>query len=422
MDKDLIYLILLINLIAAIIFYTQKRCEVPLFISLFNILVQYRMISLELGLSQFVSFDYQIDFEFTFEIAYTICELILLGSSVMMYTFMFLYKPQTRKLQDTNADLKIFLLQRKTYIFAGLLFFSVFQVFLSGSISEGYGNLSKLANSSFIILFFLIYLFVKKSHLQVKILYLMVFVLIAYISYSPELRFQFLGWMIPIGYYITRNIKPKPKLFLMVGGIFLIMVIFSAARILRYTSYEQRSLSADELYEESYERMQESDDVNFIDGFMMMYQVYPKYLDHTYGMDHISIFLRPIPRDIWAGKPLAGWFQNFQAKYGLEQIRIGFSPTIYGVFYAEIGTVGIVFFSIVWAYFLAWLYRYLSAFKSDLASLLIGVMLTAMIPLFRSGDLPGDVAIILMSYWPIIYFVYKYRQYVKKRIQRESQI
>lgn len=420
MDKDLIYLVLVINLAVSVIYYIQKRCEVPLFLALFNVLVQYRMISLELGLSQFVNFDYQIDFIFNFDIAYQVCELILLGTSVMMYTFIFLYKPVKIKFQDTNEDLKVFLLQRKTYIFAGLLFFSVFQIGFSDSISEGYGNLSKLANSSFIILFFLIYLFINKSNLQVKVLYMAIFVVIGYISYSPEMRFQFLGWMIPIGYYLTRNIKPRPKLLLMAGGLFMILVIFSAARVLRYTRYEQRSLSADELYEESYDRLQESDDVNFIDGFMMMYQVYPRYLDHTYGLDHLNILLRPIPRTLWPDKPLAGWFQNFQEKYGLEQIRVGFSPTLYGVFYAEMGTVGIVAFSVLWGYFLVWMYRYLSAFKSDLSFLLVGILLTAMIPVFRSGDLAGDVAIVLMSYWPIIYFVYKYKIYVQKRIRRES--
>jgi oligosaccharide repeat unit polymerase len=189
---------------------------------------------------------------------------------------------------------------------------------------------------------------------------------------------------------------------------------------LRYTRAAQKEMSLEDLYEESYDRMEESDDINFIDGFMMMYQVYPKYLDHTYGMDHLSILLRPIPRNLWPGKPLAGWFQNYQEKYGTQKSTIGFSPTLYGVFYSEGGVVGIIILSVLWAYALAWTYRNFSAYKSDISYILIGVFLTALIPIFRSGDLPGDFAIVLLSYWPIILFTYKYRQFVKKRIQREQ--
>lgn len=419
MDRNIIYLILAINLIAALYFFLNKKCEVPLFIALFNALVQYRIISLELGYSQFIHFNYQIDFEFTMEMAYEISHLILLGSTVMMYTFMLLYKPIKVKLNDTNDYLKDFILSKKTIILIGLSFFSVFQLVFSSSISDSYGLLSKLANSSFILLMFLIFLNTNKTRFLDKVLYLIGFLAIGYITYSPELRFQFLGWMIPVGYFLVRNVKPVYKLYLMVVGMFCILVIFSAARVMRYQ--EAAELSSEELYGESYERLQESDDVNFIDGFMMMYQVYPKYLDHTYGIEHLNIIFRPIPRSIWSSKPLAGWFQNYQEKYGLEIITIGFSPTIYGVFYAEGGVLAIPIFAVLWAYFLSWLYRKLSAYESDLSYLLIGILLTALIPIFRSGDLAGDVAIVLMSYWPIIVFVYQYKKYVRKRLRDEQE-
>jgi len=414
MDKDIIYIVLAINLTMAILFYLQKRCELPIFIALFNIMVQYRMLSLELGLSQFVSFDYQIDFMFNFEIAYKVSELILLGSSVMLYAIMYFYRAPKKKVKDSNEHLKKFILQRKTYIFIGLGLFTFIQVVISDVQGSSYGYLTKLANSSFILLFFLIFLYTSMKSLQVKVIYLLTLIFVAYITYSTELRFQFLGWMIPIGYFITRDIKPTIKLWYMAAGLFGILIIFSAARVLRYTNYEARELSLDELYEESYDRMEESDDVNFIDGFMMMYQIYPQYLDYNYGMDHLNVIFRPIPRAIWPDKPLAGWFQNYQKKYGLEKTTIGFSPTLYGVFYGEMGQEGIVIFSILWAYGLTWLYRYINQFTSDVSALLTGVMLTAMIPIFRSGDLPGDVAIVLMSYWPVMYFVYKYKEFVKK--------
>ncbi|SFX14685.1 hypothetical protein [Cytophaga hutchinsonii] len=382
-------------------------------------MVQYRILSLELGLSNFVNFNYQINFVFTLEMAYEVATLILVGSSTMQYMVMYFYKKPQKLVPDSNEYLKNFLLQRKTIIFIGLGIFTFFQIVLH-NVENSYSYLTKLANSSFILLFFMIFIVTKVSNTQIKIIYLVSFLCIAFISYSPELRFQFLGWMIPVGYFVTRNIKPINKLWFMAAGLFAILVIFSAARVLRYSNAESRSLSIDELYEESVDRMEESDDVNFIDGFMMMYQVYPKYLDYTYGFDHLNILLRPIPRNFWPDKPLAGWFQNYQKKYGLEKTTVGFSPTIYGVFYGEMGAEGVVIFSILWAFFLVWLYRYINQFRSDLSWVLTGVLLTALIPLFRSGDLPGDVAVVLMSYWPIIYFVYKYKQFVKKQLLLEK--
>jgi oligosaccharide repeat unit polymerase len=418
MQREVVYVFLFINLLVAIVYYLNKKCEIPLFIALFNIMVEYRILSLEFGYSHFIQFDYQIDFDFSFEAAYEVSQLILMGSTLMMYTFMFVYKPPVYKLKDSNRYLADFIESRKIFIFIGLSVFSLFTIIFSGSISEGYGNLSKLGNSSFILLLFLLYHFTKAKAILIKLMYLVIFIFLARITYSSEIRFQFLGWMIPLGYFIVRNIKPGFKLSLMLVGMFAILIIFSAARLMRYASTDTKSI--EELYEDSYDRIEEADDVNFIDGFIMMYQVYPRYLDHTMGMEHLNILLRPIPRNLWPDKPLAGWFQVYQAKYGLQQIRIGFSPTIYGVFYAEAGVAGIAILSIVWAFFLARMYRLYSAFQSDLSFLLIGILLTCLIPIFRSGDMAGDFAIVLLSYWPIMVLVRQYRKYVEKRLRYEK--
>ena len=180
MDKDLIYVVLVINLIMSVVFYLQKRCEVPIFIALFNMMVQYRMLSLELGLSHFVSFNYQIDFIFNFKIAYEVSELILLGSSIMIYSFMYFYKMPVKKIKDNNEHFKKFLLQRKTLIFIGLGVFTFFQIVLQ-DVENSYSYLTKLANSSFILLFFMIFLYTKKSNTQVKVLYFVTFVLVAFL-------------------------------------------------------------------------------------------------------------------------------------------------------------------------------------------------------------------------------------------------
>lgn len=413
MDRDLIYILIITNLLIGVYFFLVKKVEIPLFVALFNALVQTRIISLENGWAEFVHFNYQIDFVFTMDQAYLISDYITLGSTILQYSIILFYKEPQILVNDTDADFKKFLLSQRNLIFIGLGFFTVFQLAFAGSISDGYGLLTRLGNSSFILLFYLLFHFTNPEKLLVKLFYFAGFAFLAWLTYSAELRFQFLGWMIPVGYFIVRKLSTRMKILFMAIGLVVILLIFSAARIMRNSN--ANTMTAEEWYDESYERLQVTDDINFIDGFMMMYQVYPAMLDHTYGVEHLNIIFRPIPRTLWPGKPLAGWFQNYREKYGVEFANIGFSPTIYGVFYAEGGVEGIIIFSVLWGFFLVYMYRVCRQFNSELSDLCVGVLLAALIPIFRSGDMAGDFAIVLMSYWPILYFVRKYKQYLKEQ-------
>ena len=419
MDRNITYFILLFNAGMAIYFFIKKNCEIPLFLALFNIFVEYRLVSLKAGYSDWVDFDYVIPFKFNFDIAYQVSDLILLGTSVMMYCFMFFFRPPAAKANDTNDLLYEFILSRKKAILYGLLFFGALATALKGS-SGGYAVLTKLGTTSFIIFFFLLIVADADKKADVKLFYIILFVALALLTYDTALRFQFLGWMICIGFYLARNIKPAKKTVLSIGGIFLILVVFSAAGVLRYKKLSDVTLSS--LYKESLDRLKIADDINFIDGFMMMYQVYPEQLPYGYGREHLNVILRPIPRALWPAKPLSNWIRNVEVRHGwIDEDSAGFSPTLWGVFYAEGGTYGVVLCSIIWAWFLARLYRAFSYFSSDLTSFLIGILLVCMIPIFRSGDLAGDVAIVLMSFWPMIIFVVLYKRFLKTHLTEAQQ-
>jgi hypothetical protein len=419
MSNILVYIILLINIVVAIRFLIRKKCEIPFFLALFNIMVEYRLISLELGYGKWVNYDYGISLKFNFELANIVSYLIVMGTTVMMYSFIYFYKPPKLKLNDSDEYLKRYTLSKKRYIIIGLVVFSVFQVTLSGALSSNFGFLAKVGNNSFIIMLFLITIFTDSKNRITKIFFYVVFLAMAYITYSPTLRFQFLGWMIPIAYYLTRNVKSSRKVSFLLIGILFTLVVFSAAGVLR--SKKLNDLTISQLVSDSFQRMLIADDINFIDGFMMMYQIYPDYLDFDYGMEHVDIVLRPIPRGLWEDKPLAGWFQKYSAKYGTSKASVGFSPTVWGVFYAEMGVFGIVFFSVLWAWALAKIYSYFKSFSSSLWAILVGIMLAGMIPLFRSGDLAGDTFLIFLSYWAMIIFVRGYKKYVVKQLRIEFQ-
>jgi hypothetical protein len=412
MDRELVYIFLITNLIVSILFYLKNKVEIPLFIAFFNLMVEYRVITLEYGTAEFVSFNYKIDFIFNMDLAYLISNYILLGSSIMLYTFIFFYTKPVIKIEDHNSYLKEFILSKKIWIFVGLTLTSLLQIIFSGAEAGSYSFMIRLANSSFILFFYLLFIYTNTSKISIKLLYFSAFLFFGWLTYSSSLRFQFLGWMIPIGYFMVRKVRTEFKLLSIIPAAFVIIILFSIAGSLRYVNPEEHT--TEELYDEGVERLVVSDDINFIDGFMMMYQVYPVMLDHTYGVEHLNIIFRPIPRALWKGKPLAGWFQNYREKYGVEFANIGFSPTIYGVFYAEGGEVGIIIFSIGWGLFLVFFYRKLKSFASELSDLLIGVFLASLIPIFRSGDMAGDFAIVIMSYWPILIFVRIYSRSLNK--------
>lgn len=409
---NFIHFISFINVAVAIWYFVKRNNEVPFFIALFNMMVQYRITALENGYSGFVSYDYGIDFIWNMEYANIASQLITLGSCIMMYSYIMFFKPQKEKINDNNDLLKAFINTRKTQILLGLGFFLLLSVVVKSG-GGGYAGLISFGVASFVIMLFFVVSFSDKRSFGTKLFYGCLFLFMGYLTYGTGGRFQFLGWVIPIGYYLTRNVSPGKKILFSTVGLFFILIFFSMAGVMRYQ--DAKTTSFGDLYDASIERLKMADDVNFIDGFMMIYQVYPKILDYDYGFEHIEILLRPIPRSLWPNKPVGSWVRKYQEKYNGEVLNsAGFSPTIWGVFYSEGGIIGIVVLSVLWGYMLSYLYRSFTSFNSGLASMLIGILLASLVPIFRSGDMAGDFAIVLMSYWPLMVFIRQYKKFLKK--------
>jgi hypothetical protein len=266
-----------------------------------------------------------------------------------------------------------------------------------------------------------LFLVVYKSNANFlqKLLYGVLFFIIAISTYSSNLRYQFLGWAIPIAVFLLKDFSPKRKFIYYSIGVFITFVFFSVAGAERQEGVRNSTFS--ETVKAGIQRIIIAEDVNFIDGFVMLYQVYPEYLDFHYGTDHLSIFIRPIPRAWWPSKPEGAWQQKYAQKYNLGDIFVtGISPTIYGVFYGEGGIPGIIMFSIIWAIIFNKIRSAIEDYDIDLQFMLKGIFLASLLPLLRSGDLPGDISIIGMSYWPIIVFVYQYNKFVKEK--KEDQL
>jgi len=420
MEFGLAFLFFLLCFLIATSFFLSSNEELPLFVTLYTGLVLVRLYLLQKGEVDWVNFDYGIYFEFNMDLAYHVGSLIILGTVVLVSSYFFFYKQPPPVKRGSSTLLKQFLQQKKMLIIVLFGLFFLFQLTFGHSLSHGYATDLTLANSAFIVLLFFLFYTSQTSNFQ-KILFALFTGVLAYSTYSSENRFQFLGWAIPIIFLLLHGKKASQKLLPLILGTVVILVFFSMARTLR--SEEVQEASFEEKYAAGFDRLLDFEDINFIDGFMMLYQVYPEYLDFGYGMDHLAILFRPIPRAFWPGKPRAGWHQKYAEKYNFgESYAAGFSPTLYGVFYGEGGVLAIILFSILWGWFLARLSFFCNSYGPDLAAVLKGILLASLIPILRSGDLAGDVAVVCMSFWPIFIFVYLYNKFLKKEAFKQINI
>jgi hypothetical protein len=417
MDTQLILFCLIFLLVIGGIHFARANDEIPLILVLFNLLVLTRIYAIEAG-SEWAIFDYGISLDFDLDIAYTVSQFIFLGTLVMFTFYLIFYKKNEKKPVDNSDYLEAFLNENKNIIIVGFVIFYIFKMTVGSSLTKGYSVLLTLANSSFIILLFLVYDKLKTNFFR-KAVFGVLFTVIALSTYSTALRYQFLGWAIPIAIYMFRNFSPVKKVTYYTIGLVITFIFFSIAGAEREETYVKDTIS--EQIEVGIDRILIAEDVNFIDGFVMLYQVYPRYLNFHYGYDHLGIFLRPIPRVWWPGKPEGAWQQKYAQKNNLGYTFVtGISPTIYGVFYGEAGVFGIIIFSVLWAFLFNKYRKWSEIYSVDLHYILKGVFLASLLPFLRSGDLPGDIAIILMSYWPLIIFVRRYNRFVKERKEEES--
>lgn len=412
MAHELVPYTLLLLTVLTVRHFIRKNDELPLLLVILNLLVEGRIFALKNDYAEWVSFDYGIGFEFDMELAYTVSGLICLGTLTMVSTYLFFYKDKKKVKRDNEKLFVQFIKKNKTKIIIGFVFFFLFQLGFGSALSKGYSFLLTLATSSFIVLLFLLVYYVPISYIE-KIIFGTLLVVLALGTYGGALRFQFLGWLIPIALLLTRNLSPLRKSYLFGASAFFVLVLFSIAGVIRSRSF---SLNNDfsTLYNQAIERILAFEDVNFVDGFMMLHQVYPEHLDHHYGADHLGILARPIPRSWWPGKPRGGWHQKFADKYELEhEFSTGISPTIFGVFYGEGGREAIVIFSVLWALMFLKIVNAAGYYERGLEYIIKGILIAALIPVYRSGDLPGDIAIVGMSYWPMFVFIYRYNKYIK---------
>lgn len=246
-----------------------------------------------------------------------------------------------------------------------------------------------------------------------KVLAIILIFVVYNLTFSPSERFKFLAWIIACSVIISSGYRPFKKALVLGAGLLLCLSLFGIAGAMRNLATDpHKNLSAGAV-----ERIESAEDANMLDGFAYMFHVYPARLEHSWGMEHFEIVLRPIPRSLWPGKPVGGYMNKleiFSEERGGN--TVGFSPSLYGSFYAEGGVLGIIVLSSLYGYILGRLVRS-SVIMFPMAGALVRAMvLASIIPLLRGGDLPGIYAWIGMSFWPIVGFLWLRRRELGVRI------
>lgn len=380
-----------------------------------------RFAAVQSGLADWVRVNYTYNiFSLNNEKATLALNMFFLGSLVLSLSLIY-FQRRIRPINETldNQELFIVFIRSKTqFIIILFVFFillnSVFSGLRSGSAALGnsYFLLFAMALGGLIPLMFILYKNLSMTEsLGLKILLIGLLAYSIVLSYNPSQRFRFLSWMIVVGtVYVGSKTSIQKLKYYLVGGV-LVILFFSLAGVARKTDLSQ--LSIEEMISASLDRYEETDDQNMLDGFMMVLDVYPEHLGFHYGMEHLEILMRPIPRSLWPSKPLGGYVNKLGLN-DVEQGTVGISQTIYGTFYGEGGVPGIIIFSVMYGWLFIKAFRYADRYNSDMRWLIKGIILAWALPWLRGGDIPGIVAWFGMSFWPVFLILRQYNAFIER--------
>lgn len=240
---------------------------------------------------------------------------------------------------------------------------------------------------------------------QHKIFSLLILGGVAYLTYNPTSRFQFLAWIIAGGIILSSSYRARTRLISFAVTAALALSLFAMAGALRTVQ------SGDDFNQAAVQRAFSAEDANMLDGFVLMQQVYPAKLNYTYGMGHLEILMRPIPRSLWPEKPVGGYMNKLGLTTNNGSGTLGISQSLFGSLYEEGGVLGVVVLSLLYGTILAKIINH-SICLQPFASIMVRAILCAcLIPLLRGGDLPGIYAWFGMAFWPCFLLLWVKRHY-----------
>ena len=350
-------------ILSSFLWYLRRSDEVPLVFSAIAFYsMSYRFWAVTNGLGEWVSLAFSGHEEILPEQAVKALLLVVLGQTLLLGVYM---RRQKRTFQVANgrlsSSLSVWL--RRWVIIVAIIYFPVSiwaGHYLQNQVDMGKSaayevtawiyELPYVGVGIFIVLLYdLCYSSIRNAS-NFAVLFLMAVVL--YSLYGEYDRFKLIAAL--TGGFITyaAAFKPFSRLYLSLPVFFILIALFSIGGASRDDNVKNDT--QDERAKAGWRRFAAAEDANFLDGFIFEMQETKRY-GYRYGGAHLEILYRPIPRFLWKNKPVG----SYQLRaMGIEEskstLTIGISPSLFGTFYEECGVFGVVLFSILYGYWLAY--------------------------------------------------------------------
>lgn len=395
-------------LVISVIWLLRRNDEIPLLISSFMFYVaSYRYWAVTQGINHWVNLTWLGLTSVTPEAALKALAYIVFGQICLLVTYMWNQRRILPILDSTAGDLSFYQWLRPKVILFGL--FCLPLVLLTRSQVAGQlraGSSLAFQISSYLYLFplalvgittllFCLWKLAGFPSLLLKIAAISIIIAVFNMTFGSAGRFQFMGWITAAGIILSSSYRPKARLVIIGSFLLLAISLFAIAGAMR-----NPNLPRDGLNQAAWERASSAEDANMLDGFVLLQNVYPQRLDFQWGMEHLEVLMRPIPRAWWPEKPVGGYMNKLGLTIHGGKGTLGISPSLFGSFYAEGGIIGIFLFSLLYGIILAKIVCYSTKLQPFAAILVRAILCASLLPLLRGGDLPGIYAWIGMAFWP----------------------
>ena len=410
----------IILIIVSIAWFLRRNDLIPLLISFFLFYIaSYRYWSVTSGLNWWVHVAAQISNDIEAD-ALNALACIVLGQLCLLGTYWSCQKKSIPIAKAENVG-SILTWLRPRVLFFGLLCLPLVIATRSSVIAQMQGGKTLAFQvSGYLYLFPMVLVGIAVLTISLwkfgglptffhKLLATSILIGVFQLTFSPASRFQFIGWIIASGIILSSVYRPKKRLLILGVAAAIGLSLFAAAGAMRQTALSDASFE-----EAAMMRAFNAEDANMLDGFVIVRNVFPQSLDYRWGMEHLEILMRPIPRSLWPGKPVGGSYMEY---LGLSDastgMTVGFSPTLFGSFYVDGGIIGIVFWSLIYGRALAGIVKYSICLQPFAGVIVRAILCACLIPLLRGGDLAGIYAWIGMAFWPFFLLLWIKRKELK---------
>lgn len=222
-----------------------------------------------------------------------------------------------------------------------------------------------------------------------------------------------------VAYFARRGRRPR-LLTSALAGLVLFPLLISLPQAYRETASMGRSFGdvfatvADEPVA-GLQRFLLGGDTAMVDNLAIQLQVVPDDLDYTYGSTYVAALARPVPRQLWAEKPVsADQLLNAAAFPSTSRQGIGFSFSIFGEPYLNAGLLGVALVLAAFGCLYRALYTWFMRSRDNAYAIVAYALSLAYVLVYIRGGIGVDYQRQLIHVGPLLVVYYLHRRHLRR--------